>query len=138
MKLLTDRDILEVGATTRIDDIAQSDTRLLPDGTIHTRNIDASVDATGIAGYVDAAIYPIPRVVVRGGTRLDSIAYSVTDHLGNQGIEQTLVYASNSQKSATLPPPSAHALVAPPASVFLTLKVRLGGRSERSEKEEAP
>jgi hypothetical protein len=40
------------------------------------------------------------------------------------------VYASNFQKSTTLPPPSAHVLVAAPASVFLTLKVRLGGRSE--------
>jgi outer membrane receptor protein involved in Fe transport len=40
------------------------------------------------------------------------------------------VYSSNFQKSATLPPPSAHVLVAPPASVFLTLKVRLGGPSE--------
>jgi outer membrane receptor protein involved in Fe transport len=40
------------------------------------------------------------------------------------------VYSSNFQKSATLPPPSAHVLVAPPASVFLTLKVRLGGRAE--------
>jgi hypothetical protein len=40
------------------------------------------------------------------------------------------VYSSNFQKSATVPPPSAHVLVAPPASVFVTLKVRLGGRSE--------
>jgi hypothetical protein len=89
VKLLTDRDILEVGATTRIDSIEQTDTRLFPDGTIHTRNIDASVDATSIGGYVDAAIYPIPRFVVRGGTRLDSVSYSVTNHLANEGIEQT-------------------------------------------------
>jgi len=87
--LLTKRDILEVGAMTRIDSIEQSDTRLFPDGTINTRNVDASVDATSIAGYVDAALYPIPRVVIRGGTRLDSLSYSVTNHLGNQGIEQT-------------------------------------------------
>lgn len=65
--LLTKRDILEVGAMTRIDSIDQTDTRLFPDGTIHTRNVDASIDATSIAGYVDAAIYPIPRFVIRGG-----------------------------------------------------------------------
>jgi outer membrane receptor protein involved in Fe transport len=41
------------------------------------------------------------------------------------------VYSSNFQKSATLPPPTAHVLVAPPASVFLTLKVRLGGPGGR-------
>src|ERR1019366_6244028 len=88
-KPLSERDIRGVGATTRIDSIEQTDTRLFPDGTIHTRNIDASVDATSIGGEVDAAIYPIPRFVVRGGTRLDSVSYSVTNHLGNEGIEQT-------------------------------------------------
>ncbi len=88
-KLLTKRDILEVGAMTRIDSIDQSDTRLFPDGTINARNVDAHIDSTSIAGYVDAALYPIPRVVIRGGTRLDSLSYSVTNHLGNEGIEQT-------------------------------------------------
>jgi hypothetical protein len=89
VKLLTERDIVEVGALTRIDSIQQSDTRLLPDGTIEARTVDASITATGIGGYVDAAIYPFKRVVVRGGTRLDSLAYSVDDHTGNQGIERT-------------------------------------------------
>jgi hypothetical protein len=89
IKLLTDRDIVEVGALTRIDTIQQSDTRLLPDGTIESKRVDAGIGATGIGGYVDASIYPIPRVVVRGGTRLDSLAYSVADHTGNQGIERT-------------------------------------------------
>ncbi|HEY3820503.1 MAG TPA: TonB-dependent receptor plug domain-containing protein [Polyangiaceae bacterium] len=89
VQLLTKRDILEVGAMTRIDSIDQSDTRLFPDGTIDVRNVDAHIDATSIAGYVDAALYPIPRVVIRGGTRLDSLSYSVTNHLGNEGIEQT-------------------------------------------------
>ena len=77
VKLLTDRDVVEVGALTRIDSIQQSDTRLFPDGTINTRNVDASIGATSIAGYVDAAIYPFKRFVVRGGTRLDSLSYSV-------------------------------------------------------------
>ena len=37
-----------------------------------------------------------------------------------------LFYPSNFQKkSAVLPPPSAHVLVATPASVFATLKVRI-------------
>ena len=89
VKLLTERDIFEVGAITRIDSISQSDTRLNPDGTIFARRVDAAIGATGIGGYVDAALYPIPRVVIRGGTRLDSLAYSVDDHLGNQGLERT-------------------------------------------------
>ena len=90
VKILTPRDIVEVGAATRIDAIQQSDTRLNPDGTIYARDVDASIGATGIAGYLDAALYPIPRVVVRGGTRLDSLAYSVDDKLGNAGIERTM------------------------------------------------
>src|SRR6185312_4202065 len=88
-KLLSDRDRIEVGAFTRMDTIEQTDTRLYPDGTILRRNVDATIDATSIAGYVDAAIYPLPRVVVRGGTRVDSVAYSVADHLGNSGLERT-------------------------------------------------
>jgi hypothetical protein len=35
------------------------------------------------------------------------------------------LYVSNFQKSTTLPPPSAHVLVAPPTSVVVTLKIRL-------------
>jgi hypothetical protein len=89
VKLLTERDILEIGAQTRIDSIQESDTRLYPDGTVNARRIDASIGATGIGGYVDAAVYPFPRVVVRGGTRLDSLAYSVDDHTGNQGLQRT-------------------------------------------------
>ena len=89
VKILTDRDQLEVGAHARIDSITQSDTRLLPDGTVNVRRVDAGIDATGIAAYVDAALYPVKRVVVRGGTRIDSLAYSVDDHTGNQGLERT-------------------------------------------------
>jgi hypothetical protein len=88
VKLLADHDVVEVGAVTRIDSIQQSDTRLNPDGTIESKRVDAGINATGIGGYVDAAIHPLPRFVVRGGTRLDSLAYSVADHTGNQGIER--------------------------------------------------
>ena len=54
---------------TRIDSIDADRHAPFPDGTINTRNVDASIDATSIAGYVDAAIYPFPRFVMRGGTR---------------------------------------------------------------------
>jgi hypothetical protein len=89
LHLLTDRDAIEIGARTRLDDIDQTDTRLAPDGTAFTRNVDASIHATNIGGYVDLALHPLPRIVIRGGTRLDSLSYAVTDHLGNLGIDQT-------------------------------------------------
>ncbi len=87
--LVSKRDNVEVGMTARIDSIAQTDTRLLPDGTINVRNVDADIDATAIGGYADLSLYPFPRVVVRGGTRVDSLAYQVTDNLSDEGLERT-------------------------------------------------
>jgi hypothetical protein len=87
--LLSKRDSLEVGMTARLDSITQTDSRLFPDASINVRNVDANIDATGIGGYADLALYPLPRVVVRGGTRVDSLAYQVTDNLGNQGLDRT-------------------------------------------------
>ena len=89
VKIVSKRDILEVGAYTRIDSIDQKETRLFPDGTINQRPVDASIGATDIAAYVDGALYPFRHVVVRGGTRLDSLSYSTTDHTGNQGLDRT-------------------------------------------------
>jgi len=89
VKLLSDRDRIEVGSYARIDTIDQTDTRLHSDGTIDARTIDATIDATNIAGYVDTAVYPFQRVVVRGGARVDSVAYSVTNHLGDEGLDRT-------------------------------------------------
>jgi hypothetical protein len=87
--LLSEHDVVEAGVQTRIDSIHQTDTRLLSDGTINTRLIDANIDATNVAGYVDASVHPVERLVVRGGTRVDSLSYSVTDHLSNEGIART-------------------------------------------------
>jgi hypothetical protein len=90
LTLLSKRDSLEVGTSARIDSITQTDTRLLPDGSINAREVDANIDATGIGAYGDLSLYPVSRVVVRGGTRVDSLAYQVTDNLGNQGLDRTV------------------------------------------------
>jgi outer membrane receptor protein involved in Fe transport len=89
IKLISERDSVEFGASARIDQINQTDTRLNPDGTIDQRLVDAAIDATGVAAYADASIYPIKRIVVRGGARLDSLSYSVNDRLGASGLERT-------------------------------------------------
>jgi iron complex outermembrane receptor protein len=89
VKVISKRDLVEIGAYSRIDSIDQKSTRLFPDGTIDQRPVDASIGATDIAAYIDAALYPFKRVVVRGGTRLDSLSYSTTDHTDNQGLERT-------------------------------------------------
>jgi hypothetical protein len=87
--LISDRDIVEVGTYARVDTVTQSDTRLLPDGTVGAKPVDATINATNIAAYVDAYVYPVKRVVVRGGTRLDSLSYSITDRAANLGLDRT-------------------------------------------------
>jgi outer membrane receptor protein involved in Fe transport len=44
-------------------------------------NIDANVRATNLAGYVDAQLHPVSRLVVRGGVRVDALAYTVADRV---------------------------------------------------------
>jgi hypothetical protein len=89
LKLVSKRDQLEVGAHARIDDVTQTDTRLNADTSVNQRLVDATVNATAIAGYLDASLYPIKRVVVRGGARVDSLSYSVTDRLSTSGLDRT-------------------------------------------------
>lgn len=83
------RDSIEVGVSARVDSIDQSDTRLFEDGTKNTALVDATVDAMNISAYADFAIYPIKRVVVRGGPRLDSLSYAIEDRTKNAGLERT-------------------------------------------------
>jgi iron complex outermembrane receptor protein len=87
--LTTPRDAIEVGMTARVDSIAQTDTRLFADGTIHERPVDATIDATGVGAYADLALYPMRRVVLRGGPRLDSLSFAVADHTSSSGLERT-------------------------------------------------
>ncbi len=89
VELLSKRDIVELGAYARLDSVDQTDTRLRSDSTINTRPIDATISAMNLAAFLDAWVYPIRRVVVRGGTRLDSLSYSVKDRASTLGIERT-------------------------------------------------
>jgi hypothetical protein len=90
VELVSKRDLVELGTYARLDSIDQTDTRLLPDGTRNgDPRVDATIQATNLAAFVDAYLYPLKRVVVRGGTRLDSLSYSVKDHASTDGIERT-------------------------------------------------
>jgi len=81
-------DALEVGVSGRYDSIAQSQKKLSIDTSQVTLDeVDAKVRASDVAGYVDLAIHPLSRVVVRGGVRLDGLAY-VTQDDGGQGQGQ--------------------------------------------------
>jgi hypothetical protein len=89
VKLTSARDLVEFGIYGRIDSIDQRDTLLKEDLTKNVALTDATISATNLAAYADASLYPMKRVVLRGGTRLDSLSYSVTDHLGNAGLDKT-------------------------------------------------
>jgi iron complex outermembrane recepter protein len=87
--LVSKRDAVEVGGGARLDTIEQRDTRLLVDGTKLTTLSDATIQAMDITGYADGSFYPVSRVVVRGGTRLDALSYAVQDRVRNEGVERT-------------------------------------------------
>ena len=89
VEITSKRDSIELGLVSRVDSVDQSDTRLLDDGTKNGTLVDATVDATNIAAYADLSLYPIKRVVIRGGPRLDSLSYGVEDHASNKGLEST-------------------------------------------------
>jgi len=90
LDLTSKRDFIELGTYARLDTIDQTDNRLLPDGTKNGASlVDATINATNVAGYVDASLYPIRHLVIRGGTRLDSLSYSITDRTTNQGLDRT-------------------------------------------------
>jgi hypothetical protein len=89
VEITSKRDSIELGTYARVDTVDQTDTRLNDDGTKNASFVDATVNAANVAAYADASLFPWRRVVVRGGTRLDSLSYSVQDRTSNAGLERT-------------------------------------------------
>jgi hypothetical protein len=86
LRLLSERDSIELGVAGRDDIIEQSQRqvrRATPD--VVSTTIDAKVHATNVSGYVDTALRPARRLVVRGGVRWDSLAYQVRDDVRGAG-----------------------------------------------------
>lgn len=84
--LLSPHDAIEVGLYGRHDVIEQSQRRLaeVNDAPLQTL-VDAAVGATNVAGWVDAAIHPLRRLVVRGGFRMDGLAFAAQDRVDGAG-----------------------------------------------------
>jgi hypothetical protein len=88
LHLFTTSDSLEAGISARYDRIQQSQKRLSIDTSQVTLDeLDAKIDATDVAGYVDVALHPLARVTLRGGLRVDGLAYATEDD-GGQGQGQ--------------------------------------------------
>jgi len=79
VELISKRDLVELGTYARLDSVDQA----------QEKRVDATVQAMNLAAYVDGYFYPVKRVVVRGGARLDSLSYSVKDRLSPEGGERT-------------------------------------------------
>lgn len=82
LEILSGDDTLEAGFSVRNDWITQSQRRLsaVNDQTRRTL-VDASIRATDVAGYLDASIRPVRRLVLRGGLRVDGLSYGVQDRV---------------------------------------------------------
>jgi TonB family protein len=95
-KVFAPNDTFEAGVTGRTDIISQSQKKLsIESGEVTLPEVDSKVHATDIGGYADLAVHPISRLTVRGGARIDGLAYSVEDdgsrrsaqgaHIGKKG-----------------------------------------------------
>jgi iron complex outermembrane recepter protein len=87
--LTSKRDSVEAGVYARTDTIVQRDTRIQADGQKLQSFVDSEIDAVNIAAYADASLYPWKRLVLRGGSRVDSLSYDIHDKTNNQGLERT-------------------------------------------------
>jgi len=79
---LSKKDSLELGVYGRHDIIEQSQRRLSDVNDLPTQTlVDAAVQGTDVAGYVDASVYPFPRLAIRGGFRMDALSYAAQDRV---------------------------------------------------------
>jgi outer membrane cobalamin receptor len=73
-------DTIRVGFFARTDWIDQSQKRLaLADNRVTADEVDATVRAHDLAGYLDLALHPLSRLTLRGGVRADGLAYAARD-----------------------------------------------------------
>lgn len=86
VKLLSQRDAIEIGVYGRHDIIDQSQRRLSAVNDAPTRTlVDAAIRGTNVAAYVDAAVHPLQRLALRGGLRMDGLSYAAEDRVDAQG-----------------------------------------------------
>lgn len=77
LSLLSDHDSIEVGVFGRQDSISQSISHVSTlDGHVVDTPVDADVKAVDAGGYVDVAVRPVRRVVLRAGVRADGLGFS--------------------------------------------------------------
>jgi hypothetical protein len=77
---LSQKDSIEAGISLRNDWISQSQFDVSASGDrVLSSVVDASIRAMDAAGWLDLALHPFSRLTIRGGLRVDGLAYSVED-----------------------------------------------------------
>lgn len=88
LELFSASDGFEAGIFARYDRIEQAQKKLsVATSQVTLDEVDAQIKATDVAGYLDLAIHPLRRLTLRGGIRIDGLAYS-TQEDGGQGQGQ--------------------------------------------------
>jgi outer membrane cobalamin receptor len=96
-------DTLEAGVFARTDAIDQSQRRLASaDGAVTRTEVDASVRATNVAGYLDANLRVLPRLTLRGGLRVDGLFFATEDHGANAEGQTRSSMGAHLGKKATV------------------------------------
>lgn len=81
LPLLSDHDVLGVGAYVRHDMIDQA--QRATSGNVDPI-VDAEIAATNAAGWLDLAVHPVERLRLRAAVRFDGLSFRVDDALVNE------------------------------------------------------
>ncbi|HWA74532.1 MAG TPA: TonB-dependent receptor [Polyangiaceae bacterium] len=88
LELFAPSDSFEAGILARHDLISQAQKKLsIETAEVTLDELGAKIHATNAAGYVDLALHPWSRLTLRGGLRIDGLAY-VTQEDGAKGQGQ--------------------------------------------------
>jgi iron complex outermembrane recepter protein len=109
LHLLSDHDSVGGGVDARHDLVDQSHSPSRGDGA---PLVDASLAATHVGGYLDAATRAIPRTVVRAGLRFDGLFFAVDDRLANEHRAADGMQVSPKATVDVALTPGLHALIA--------------------------
>jgi hypothetical protein len=103
LRLFSPGDGFEVGISARNDWVDQSQKRLSTgDQRVTSTEVDASVRALDVAGYLDVALHPLSMLTVRAGVRIDGLAYWAQDRAGGAAGQARASQGAHIGKKATV------------------------------------
>lgn len=103
LTLFSPADSFEAGIFARYDRIEQAQKKLSIDTSQVTLDeLDAKINATDIAGYLDVALHPLRRLTLRGGLRMDGLAYVCQDDGGQGQGQRRAAQGAHFGKKATV------------------------------------